>query len=186
MNSDINTVFDEEFGLNQLSGNRDLLLKMLDRFAADYASFDEEITQLVNAGQLADAKSKAHAIKGVSGNLGFWQLHHASKMLEEALKNESPIEKDTLNQFTVAMTAALEKVQQVKAGPSASNEQPSAVSDGTALQDLITLLENFEFIDSDRLAELLDAAGIDSGKRPDIEQAINDLDYPTAMELLNS
>lgn len=189
MTQDKNTYFDTEFGLNQLSGNRDLLIKMLDRFASDYKQFDSEMKSTVEQGDLTEGKAKAHTIKGVAGNLGFWNLHAASKILEDLFKSDDAGDAETAEAteaFGISLTGTLKAIEDFKTGGSpAPQEAPKKeLSSGGAKEELVGLLESFEFIDADKLAELLAAAGVPENVRPQIEEAINDLDYPTAMDLL--
>lgn len=187
MIQDKNTYFDTEFGLNQLSGNRELLIKMLDRFASDYAKFDADIKAIVEDGDTTAGKAKAHTIKGVAGNLGFWHLHAASKELEHIFKAGEGDLSAATEAFVTSLANTLKALDDFKNGGTA--EAPKAPeensSPGGAKEELVSLLESFEFIDGDKLAELLEAAGVPEDKRPQVEEAINDLDYPTAMDLLN-
>lgn len=191
MTQDKDTLFDAEFGLNQLSGNRELLIKMLDRFSSDYASFDTDMIAVAEQQDITEGKAKAHTIKGVAGNLGFWNLYHASKELEDIFKAGDGDFGAAAVAFQTSLKATIQALDEFKSGgkPEQSNvttEAPAEASaSGGAMEELITLLEAFEFIDADKLAQLLQDAGVPEDKRPEIEQAINDLDYPAATELLN-
>lgn len=195
MQQDKETLFDTEFGLNQLSGNRELLIKMLDRFAADYASVGQELQDAVAQQDIATGKAKAHTIKGVAGNLGLWKLHHSSKELEELFKAPDSDFTTCLASFNQVMSDTFAALEQFKTGDSApddtatatdSEETQSSGSPADAKAELTALLEGFEFIDADKLQQLLQNAGIAEDKHGEITQAISDLDYPTAIELLNS
>jgi len=191
MTQDKNVIFDAEFGINQLSGNKDLLIKMLDRFSADYSDISHQLQALVAKGDHDDGKAKAHAIKGVAGNLGFWNLHHASKILEDLFRDGGGDPQSAVDQFSQSFDATIAAITAFKQGDApAASVPPSATpnaesTDTDALTELTSLLESFEFIDSDRLELLLDAAGIPEERRAGLQQAINDLDYSTALELLN-
>ena len=193
MQQDNETLFDAEFGLNQLSGNRDLLIKMLDRFAADYASVSQELQDAVAQQDIATGKAKAHTIKGVAGNLGLWKLHHSSKELEELFKAPDSDFTACLSHFNQVMTDTFAALEQFKTGdsaPAATSSSDAVTQSNNSPEDakaeLTALLESFEFIDSEKLQQLLKDAGIAEDKGDNIAQAINDLDYPTAIELLNS
>lgn len=191
MNQDKNTLFDTEFGLNQLSGNRELLIKMLDRFSSDYASVSQELSDAIQQQDMATGKAKAHTIKGVAGNLGLWKLHHASKDLEEMFKASDANFDACLAEFSTVMTDTFAALERFKSGdPIDTDEAPAADSgsatDNDAKAELQSLLENFEFIDAEKLARLMADAGIDTAKQAELTQAISDLDYPTAIELLNN
>jgi len=193
MNQDKNTLFDTEFGLNQLSGNRELLIKMLDRFSSDYASVSQELNDAVAQQDMATGKAKAHTIKGVAGNLGLWKLHHCSKDLEEVFKSGDGDFNTCLTEFATVLSDTFAALERFKRGeavePVEATEEDTATAEAPsqdAKAELLTLLENFEFIDADKLQQLLADSGIESSKHADIAQAISDLDYPAAIELLNS
>lgn len=195
MHQDKNVLFDTEFGLNQLSGNKELLIKMLDRFAADYASVDKELQEAVAQRDVATGKAKAHTIKGVAGNLGLWKLHHSSKELEELFKANDSDFSAALESFSQTMADTFVALEQFKTGGSEPQTAAPAESDAASESDappqdaraeLIGLLEGFEFIDADKLQQLMQDAGVPADKQADIAQAIGDLDYPSAIELLNS
>lgn len=187
MTQDPKTFFDTEFGLSQLSGNRDLLIKMLDRFSSDYVNIDEELKEIVAQSDFTAGRAKAHTIKGVAGNLGFVHLHGTSKLLEDMFKDGAGDFATATEAFVASLQGTFKAIEDFKTGGSTPQEAPqeSAAPVG-AKEELMTLLENFEFIDADKLGELMADAGVPEDKRPEIEEAINDLDYPTAIELLNA
>ena len=189
MTQDQSVFFDTEFGLNQLSGNRELLIKMLDRFSSDYIQFDSEMNTIIEQGDMVEGKAKAHTIKGVAGNLGFWNLHAASKILEDIFKDGEGDLAAASAAFMTSLKGTIDAINAFKSGGSSAAAPKAPESDQSpqgAKEELMSLLESFEFIDADKLADLLEAAGVPQELRPQIEEAINDLDYPTATELLGS
>lgn len=187
MTQDKSVFFDTDFGLNQLSGNRELLIKMLDRFSSDYVQFDSEMDAIIDQGDMAEGKAKAHTIKGVAGNLGFWNLYAASKTLEDIFKEGEGDLAAASSAFMTSLKGTIDAIDAFKSGGGntpVTDEPQTEESPQSAKEELMGLLESFEFIDADKLAELLEAAGVPEDVRPQIEEAINDLDYPTATELL--
>ncbi len=189
MAQDTSVILDVDFGLEQLSGNAELLAKMLGRFTSDYQDIAAQIQQCLAEGNIADCKAKAHTIKGVAGNLGMWNLYHFSKLLEDAAKTGAPDIDTHLQNFLQSNTATLEEINQYLAGGSTTLE-PEPSTTGTSLSaddakaELRRLLDAFEFIAPEKLDELLSAAGLDEAQKAKVNQAINDLDYPAASELL--
>jgi PAS domain S-box-containing protein len=71
--------------LSRLSGNRELLLKMLRRFAQEWAGADESIQVALSAGDLQQARQRVHTLRGVAANLSMAGVTRASEALEQAL-----------------------------------------------------------------------------------------------------
>lgn len=175
--SNENLTIDLDFGLSQLSGNRDLLIKMFDRFCSDYAPFAGELQALADSGSTQELRMKVHTIKGVAGNLGFRALHTASKTLENEIKQPNGQLQTLLQQFIVTLNETVAEIDRIKSGADAP-----ANNDG--LNELKRLLEENEFISSDRLNELLSGSDLPEQSKMQISQSINDLDYPAALALL--
>lgn len=187
MTQDINVIFDREFALNQLSGNAELLQKMLDRFAADYVSMADQINATVDSGDFEECRKKAHTIKGVAGNLGFWNLHHCSKLIEDAAK-DNPAELATqLAAFEQSLSASLAEIALgVAPAPTVAEPAAESASSGDTKQTLSDMLNAFEFVDADKLEQMLDEIGVATETKAAIVNAVNDLDYPTAIALLDN
>jgi len=82
------SVLDLKFGLSQLSGNKTLLLTLLNKFSDEYRSLDDDLQAFMRNEQFDDAYSLIHTLKGVTGNLGLFALHQRSKYIESAVRNE--------------------------------------------------------------------------------------------------
>lgn len=189
MNHDTTVLFDSSFGLEQLSGNRDLLCKMLDRFCTDYANIEADLSATIAANDQTSCKAKAHTIKGVAGNLGMWNLYHHSRVLENAAKDVPENMASAFGEFQTSINATFTEIKGFIAGdsvPAATAPEASAASAPDAISELRSLLEAFEFIAPDKLDDLLTTAGFDGGVKAQVTQAINDLDYPTAISLIEA
>ena len=77
---------DEEAGLNRLGGNRELYLKLLRDFIAGYGETPAQLLQELRANRREEAIHRAHAIRGVAGNLGGRELEAAAAELEKACR----------------------------------------------------------------------------------------------------
>jgi CheY-like chemotaxis protein len=53
-----------------LLGDHDLLIELIASMRLEFAEIVEQVTHLLESGEVAAAKSKLHALKGVAGNLG--------------------------------------------------------------------------------------------------------------------
>ncbi|MCL2821958.1 MAG: Hpt domain-containing protein [Firmicutes bacterium] len=91
---------DIDAGLALLGNNKKLYARLLKSFLATM-NFDE-LKGLVDGGQLAEAKDKAHALKGVSGNLHLTKNFLLLKEFEMCLKEG----KDFGDVFAELMAAA--------------------------------------------------------------------------------
>ena len=70
--------------LSHCIGNRDLAMRMLKKFGND-KSF-HQLAEAMGSGDLDAAFKAAHALKGVSGNLGMTRLYEADCLLTDALR----------------------------------------------------------------------------------------------------
>lgn len=163
-----------EFGLNQLSGNKELLFKMFDRFTQDYANVVGELRTSVNDGKTNDIRHKVHTIKGVAGNLGMNALYVDCRALEDAVKRGETDISNHLVAFEKALTATLAEIASLK----------TEESERTGVSQLKYLVEQNEFISGDSVEQLLRDSNLDEQTKQDIVKAINNLDYPTALKLL--
>lgn len=186
MAQDKTVVFDSEFAMTQLSENKELLVKMLDRFTSDYANISAELEPAIAASDFETCKAKSHTIKGVAGNLGFWNLYHYSKILEDGAKEQSPDLVAALSDFKSSLENSFQAIAQFKSGGEQKTTEEAAPAAGDPRAELTDLLNAFEFIAPDKLEQLLSAMGLDDGVKSQISQAINDLDYPGAIELINN
>lgn len=181
-------VLDIDFGLSQLSGNRALLLTLLDKFISEYQTLDKDLEKLVSNKEYDQAYSLVHTLKGVTGNLGLFALHHKSKSVEALIRNEKRLPDDYSD-----FVALLEQTVQAINGLSAEEEVKTPVSEAPqdaladqALSQFSQALKASEFISQTKLDQWMDALSLDEAKRQAIEDAVDELDYDEALALLES
>jgi PAS domain S-box-containing protein len=75
-----------ETALKRMSGNKQLLTKLLLVFADNYAGAAREIRKALDDGNFDLAQRLAHGLKGISGNLSADDIFTASQDLEAAIK----------------------------------------------------------------------------------------------------
>lgn len=177
--SNENLTIDLDFGLSQLSGNRDLLIKMFDRFCSDYAPFADELMALAESDNTQVLRMKVHTIKGVAGNLGFQALYKASKTVEDEIKQSSGQLEPFLQKFIATLNETVTEIDKIKNG-----SDPASTASQEGLNELKQLLKENEFISSEHLNELLSNSDLSEQSKVKINQLINDLDYPSALALL--
>jgi PAS domain S-box-containing protein len=79
--------FNLDEGLRRLQGNQKLYRKLLLNFAADYAHTADEVREALKVEDVESARSLAHGLKGVAGNLAAANLQTAAAELELLFKN---------------------------------------------------------------------------------------------------
>lgn len=181
---------DLDFGLRQLSGNRTLLIKLLNSFCDEYRQLPDKLQALSASGDSETFRNSVHTVKGVSGNLGLNNVHQCAKSLEQAVKNGAPIEME-LRRFSAALTQTITEVQALSDAnsaeevPAAESTSPTSAS-VQAKDKLQSKLRNNAYILPDELKGLLDSLGISPEQAAELHSAIDQLDYHRALELLSN
>jgi two-component system, sensor histidine kinase and response regulator len=93
--------------LKRMSGNKQLLVKLLLVFADDYAEVVENISKALATENIDLARRLTHSLKGISGNLSADEVFAASQDLEDAIKKGGKSHTDTC---LVTLEKALQKV----------------------------------------------------------------------------
>jgi HPt (histidine-containing phosphotransfer) domain-containing protein len=75
-------------GLALVANNKTLYLKLLKSFSSN--TIFDELEAAVAQGDLEQARAKAHALKGVSGNLRLEQVYELSRAVEADAKESRP------------------------------------------------------------------------------------------------
>ena len=187
--NDEETIIDLKFGLSQLSGNQDLLVKLLTKFHAQYADLPETLDTLIDDGEVSKVVDIIHTVKGVSGNLGLNALHLAARYLESMLSNKSDknaqivsLERRTaLAEFTSVLTKTSAEIALLS-----QQNSPIKTVQKNNLNELKDLLLRNEYIPQDKLNHYLGQSNLDESQKNHISQAIEELDYPKALTLLES
>lgn len=178
--NDEKTIIDLKFGVAQLSGNQELLITLLVKFQTQYADLADKLDMLFAQGDMTTAKGYIHTLKGVTGNLGLNALHRVAKRLETSLSLESD-HRSALSEFNSVLTETLVEIASLA---QQSNSNESTAKDGLSqLKD--SLIRN-EYISPDKLGNYLSQSEFSASVKNEISQAIEELDYPTALTLLES
>jgi CheY-like chemotaxis protein/HPt (histidine-containing phosphotransfer) domain-containing protein len=124
--------FDLVEGLKRLRGNQQLYRKLLLDFGAKYTKVAAEIRQALDAGDLKQAHSLIHNLKGLAGNLAATALQAAAVEMEKLVKGdqkEAAAKEQMDQQFAElekTINRALEAVQTLGPGPQKKSDRPSA------------------------------------------------------------
>ena len=179
--------------MNQLSGNETLLITLLTKFADEYAEAEQKIENLIAQENWEEARVYLHTLKGVSGNLGCNRLLEQARLAEHfMMSNQST--PPNLSSTLSALTATLATIDSIKTAGSiaaSSNVPSSSLSDtdnaaelSQVSSGLITALENHEFIPQEQLEPWLSEVTDDI--REQVREAIDELDYELAIQLLKN
>ena len=181
------TVLDIDFGMSQLSGNKKLLFTLLGKFTDEYRSLDADLQAHVAKGDFNEAYSLVHTLKGVTGNLGLFALHNASKPIESSFRNDKRVAEE-YPAFVAVLNETIATVDTLINEPEATTPAPAnGAAAEQARKQLLSALKASEFIAQDKLDEWLDAIALPQDKRAAIIDAVDELDYEEAIsELENS
>ena len=109
---------DVKKGLSLLYNNSALYVRLLNVFAS--GTLFSDLTAAVAVGDPADISAKAHAVKGVAGNLSMTDLYDASLKVELAGKAGETITSDgeLMTQITEIFNYTMDSVNFLIANPS--------------------------------------------------------------------
>jgi CheY-like chemotaxis protein/HPt (histidine-containing phosphotransfer) domain-containing protein len=129
--------------LARLSGNRELLLKLLRNFGTQWSGAPETIQTALTAGDIQKARLAVHTLRGVAANLSIITVAVASTALEQALKGEERGETERcLEALGATLTPVLAGLGVLP--PSPPPPSPTGLPDRSLLErqisDLATLL----------------------------------------------
>jgi two-component system sensor histidine kinase/response regulator len=107
--------FDAQSGLSNVAGNRELYLRLLDRFANNYRNSGIELRDALkrmehDASAHEEAVRLAHTAKGVSANLGARALAAVAGELESAIK-KNEAQEEMLARYDLLLREALDAIE---------------------------------------------------------------------------
>jgi CheY-like chemotaxis protein/HPt (histidine-containing phosphotransfer) domain-containing protein len=127
---------DIDAALARLRGDRALLLKLLRQVGRAHAEDADRIRAALDVGELEQARTMAHTLKGVAGNLSMGTLQRRAAALESglaaALKTKQPNQPELETRLTEMREALADVVQGIRAmggGKSADAIEPSPAND---------------------------------------------------------
>lgn len=175
-------MFDAEFATRQFSGNHALLIQILDKFIAQHQDFDNELTQQLRVNDFDAVKHNVHTLKGVSGNLGMTALYNECKVFEQHLATEqiSDEQRDMLLHTFKQTLSVVKAFNEQGSAPMAPEEKAS----NSEKSNLIAALKGNEFISDGKMQSYLASLDLAPNVQEQLQQAIHDLDYPKAIQLL--
>jgi len=132
-------------GLRRVRGNARLYLSLLRQFILEHAGASALLRERLATDDVEGARSLAHAIKGVSANLGAEALARAAGDLEECLRSKPGHVTGPLGALTAALDALVKGIEraltEAEAEPAAVPRPVRDVDLAAALDALEGLLE---------------------------------------------
>ncbi|MDD3610616.1 MAG: response regulator, partial [Halothiobacillaceae bacterium] len=123
-------------GVRRIGGRLDAYLKQLHRFRENYADAANELHRRLQQQGVRQAEEFAHALKGVTGNIGAKALYAHIAQLDERLKKGEPPDDGALMQLKILLNALLDEIDSLP-GPSAPLPSPARAPLSSAqLQEL--------------------------------------------------
>ena len=188
------TGFDLDEGLNRVGGDTRLYKQLLNSFYNKNGQIIQQLEELLQQEDYTSSALLVHSVKGVSGNLSANQLFTAAKQLELELKQPSPSDLSSLTeQFTTALTVVMDSLESfisLDTQQMAENADDHPVNLQTitdTMRELSVLLDEFN-IDAEESFRVLQQQ-LMQNEHKDIlialENAITDLDFEVAAEILN-
>jgi HPt (histidine-containing phosphotransfer) domain-containing protein len=179
-------LIDIAFGLSQLSGNAQLLNKMLQRFAAEYEHSSTSVGALLAQENYAEAKIQIHTAKGITGNLGLVALFEHCKILEVQIKEEK-VDAEVLQEYATLVHDTCAQIHKLEHSNTQSVNSTSATGNkNEASARLVEILNKQEFIDDTLLRELVDELALSNNDKQTFIALVEALNYEQALAMLPS
>ncbi|WP_286240797.1 ATP-binding protein [Neptuniibacter halophilus] len=118
-------------GLNRLSGNRDAYFRLLQQFVSSAEEAESDLQQLIESPDQAGLQAQAHALAGVAGTMGAYELHEMCRQMEREKSTDPDVLQRLFQQFREALQRLREAAaaQLATAACEASEPQEAFCSD---------------------------------------------------------
>ena len=117
--------FDIEYALENLKCDLPTFRKILLTFYRQRRDSGDEVASLLEQGHMQQAGDIAHSIKGSSGYLGAWRLHHGSAALEKACESgDRDSAMQQLAQFRLSLEEVIDGLKGLEGGSDSRSEAP--------------------------------------------------------------
>ena len=184
--------------LNRLGGDTDLFRRFIGQFADGYGNVAERIAAAMNGNDLTTAKSIAHELKSVAGNLGARRLSGAADALQiAAYRKDAEAAAAQVPVLRSELALVLESAQRLRAAPYGKTGQSGspAMSGRSAesrarltnrLPHFATLLQESNFAAAEEFAMLapLLTDWVEPSTMKGLSAAIDGLDFTKALGIV--
>jgi PAS domain S-box-containing protein len=177
--------FDLPKALRRVGGDRALLLRLLDDFAADHADVHTALERHVASGEFHEAAAALHAIKGAAGNLGIPALAEVARQLESDVRAGQAPALDRLAATLAEVRAHIADLQSA-AADAATAAPPDTAHIATLLGRLRPYLEERELMPDELMRDLVACTRVDLPGAPfaRLLQRIDEFDHDGALAVL--
>ena len=187
---------DIETGLNRIADNPEAYLKILDKFKKKNISVIDEIRGALNNNDRELAERLAHTLKGVSGNIGAYDLYPIANELQTAIKNGADLTElnPKFNEADIALEQVLDSIVDINSAfnsvtePQTLGEMPDIQELTPVLKELAVLL-NDDDVDALRCLEsareLIVAPDLQSQLK-ELDRLVGDYEFEDAIKCLAS
>jgi two-component system sensor histidine kinase/response regulator len=183
-------------GLRLRRGKLSSYVRHLQQFANTHAEDGEAIRAALLAGQIDEAQSRAHALKGVAGNIGAARVQHVAAAIEAPLKHQDDdavtrahLELDQLDLELASLVTRLKlALSEMDVRPVVAPGEVSTSQSAALLRQLRQLLES-DALQAQRdfqshQASLLPLLGQDTMVR--LASSIEQFNYEEALAILDA
>jgi HPt (histidine-containing phosphotransfer) domain-containing protein len=179
------SLIDLKFALTQLSGNADLLSRMLTKFVTEFGQVPSDVRQFIDQGNMQDAKLKVHTTKGLSGNLGLTALFESSKKLDQQIR-DNVIEPAQLDDFERLMKETCELIENIDLDTTLQKtfDDDETDNQNDYKDEFIERLKRNEFIDDDMLHKYISSLSLDSNAKNELRELVEELQYAKAIAMI--
>ncbi|MBC8718342.1 response regulator [Ochrobactrum sp. Marseille-Q0166] len=188
--------FDLARALGRVNGKKALLRRLIISFHDDFLNVIPTLKEQLAKGDLTSARRLAHTLKGVAASLELPAISRISAEIELAIANEQLVGLEpTLFALDAALKPALKAAESLKEQKSeTTNQADTSVQQADIEAAVTTLRENLTRRSMrarssfDALLQLAEpsASGEHAQALQDVKQALDKLDYETALRNLNA
>lgn len=188
-----NDDFHLESALMRVNGNKKLLKKLLIEFAVKSKTYCESLSRFIDQGQMDQAASLLHTIKGISGNLSLYRINSLTSDLERQLKDQKELDIDSVKiwqETMLGLIGLMDKINieyAIHEEATTDLEELSELSLQALLNSLIDHIENLDFETESKMNQFF--ACLDKDKYADeideMKQFMRDYDYDKILPILN-
>jgi HPt (histidine-containing phosphotransfer) domain-containing protein len=184
--SDSKNLLDIKFALSQLSGNSDLLYKMLQKFSVEFIAIPEKVKNALAQNDLSEAKLQVHTTKGLSGNLGLMALYECSKILDQQMR-DNEVDEAQIEAFTSIMQDTCEFVKTVDLTRTAPQQfsTPDSSLNNDEKRIFLDRLKHNEFIADETLFTYINSLSLNEEQKILLKDFVEDLEYAKAIDMIN-
>lgn len=184
-----------ETGLQRIGGNKKLYLLLLEQFYDSNLNIVENIRNAMRKNDIELAVRLVHTIKGVSGNIGAFEINKVAANLEEELKNKKNlIPEGLLRELDVAMNAALNEISAHKVKDKKEGDMKDELAEPDLeklkhlLAELKLLFEQNDYEAVKKFYELTEMQGVNKFKNylAAIEKEVKVYNFDKALFLLRA